>query len=73
MTEGEKTKEDAALMRLRKDVYDGVEIDITPHVKADKDTTRAYFYPFRKGNTKLIVVGFIGHLKTAGTRRMNKR
>jgi hypothetical protein len=69
MTEGEKTKDDAKLKRLRKDTYCGTEIDITPHVKFDKDTTRAYFCPFRNGATQLIVVGYIGHLDTAGTRR----
>lgn len=69
MTEGEMTKSDNKLMRLRSDVYDGSEIDITPHVRFDKDTTRAYFCPYRSGDTRLIVVGYIGHLSTAGTRR----
>ncbi len=69
MTEGEMTKDNNKLMRLRKDVYKGTEIDITPHVKIDKDSTRVYFFPHRSGETQLIVVGYIGHLKTAGTRR----
>lgn len=69
MTEGELTKNDRKLMRLREDTFQGLKIDITPHVKLDKDTTRAYFCPVRHGATQLIVVGFIGHLRTAGTRR----
>jgi len=69
MTEGEMTKNDNKLMRLRSDIYNGAEIDITPHVRFDKDTTRAYFCPYRSGETRIIVVGHIGHLKTAGTRR----
>lgn len=69
MTEGEMTKDNSTLMRLRQDVYKGTAIDITPHVKIDKDSTRAYFCPHRSGDTQLIVVGYIGHLKTAGTRR----
>ena len=69
LTEGKLTKKNPRLMELRKDSFMGQEIDITPHVKLDDDTTRAYFCPFRKDTTKLIVVGFIGHLDTAGTRR----
>lgn len=69
MTEGKLTKRDAKLMALRKDRFEEEEIDITPHVKFDDDTTRAYFCPFRKNEINLIVVGFIGHLDTAGTRR----
>lgn len=69
MTEGEMTKNDNKLMRLRSDSYNGTEIDITPHIRFDKDTTRAYFCPYRSGDTRLIVVGYIGHLNTAGTRR----
>lgn len=69
MTEGEMTKNDNKLMRLRQDVFDGAAIDITPHVKLDKETTRAYFCPHGSGSKQLIVIGYIGHLKTAGTRR----
>lgn len=69
MTEGELTKADRKLMSSRRDTFGGSDIDITPHVKLDKDATRAYFCPFSNGDSKLIVVGHIGHLKTAGTRR----
>jgi hypothetical protein len=69
MTEGEMTKDDQKLMKQRKDSFNGVEIDCTPHVKIDKDSTRAYCCPFKSGDKKLVVVGYVGHLNTAGTRR----
>ncbi len=70
MTEGKQTNQDKRLKALRRDSFMGREIDITAHVKLDRDSTRAYFYPFQQNGTKLIVVGHIGnHLDTAGTRR----
>jgi hypothetical protein len=72
MTEGKLTKKDSKLMASRSDTLDGRDIDITPHVKLDKDTTRAYFCPLTHGSSKRIVVGYIGHLDTAGTRRRSK-
>jgi hypothetical protein len=69
MTEGGPTKSDAKLMRKRTDRYGECEIDATPHVKFDKDTTRAYFGLFTRGSEHLIVVSYFGHLDTAGTRR----
>jgi hypothetical protein len=70
MTEGGMTKDDNRLMRKREDTFLGVGINITPHVKIDKNTTRAYFSPCEISGKKLIVVGFVGHMDTAGTRRM---
>jgi hypothetical protein len=70
MTEGKQTNQDKRLKALRKDSFMGCEIDITAHVKLDRDSTRAYFRAFQQNGTKLIVVGHIGnHLDTAGTRR----
>jgi hypothetical protein len=69
MTEKEITKENKKLMRQRSDVFLEEIIEITPHVKLDKDTTRVYFAPWTKNGKKLIVVGYIGHLDTSGTRR----
>ena len=54
-------------MAQRKDTFRGHELDITPHVKFDSDSTRAYFCPFRQDGVSRIVVGYIGHLDTAGT------
>jgi len=72
MKEGGMTNDENKLMKLREDVFEGQDINITPHVKMDKGSTRAYFCPFRDGHQPLIVVGYIGHLKTAGTRRRKK-
>jgi len=67
MTERKLTKQDNKKMAQRKDTFMGQEIDITPHVKFDPDSTRAYFCPFRRDGGNRIVVGYIGHLDTAGT------
>ncbi len=70
MSESSKTKEDPKLMRLRRDVWQGQGIDISPHVKCDKggDFLRIHFYVCQK--EKLIVIGRCGdHMETAGTRR----
>lgn len=73
LTEGKLTNQDRKLTSLRKDIFRGHEIDITPHVKFDRGNTRAYFCPFQQNGTKLIVVGHIGdHLDTAGTRRQKR-
>lgn len=69
MTERKLTNQDKKLMALRRDTFEGQKIDITPHVKFDDDTTRAYFCPFRQNGIRRIVVGYIGHLDTAGSRR----
>jgi hypothetical protein len=67
ITERKLTKQDSRKMAQRKDNFMGQEIDITPHVKLDPDSTRAYFCPFRQDGANRIVVGYIGHLDTAGT------
>ncbi len=64
------TKADKKLMALRKDSWKGQEIDITPHVKAEKrgKSFRVYYCPDQ--SRRLIVVGSCGdHLDTSGTRR----
>jgi hypothetical protein len=66
MTERKITKKDNRNMAQRKDTFMGQKIDITPHVKLDADSTRAYFCAFQQDGTKLIVVGHIGHLRTQG-------
>jgi len=71
MTEGQLTKADRRMMRKRVDSFRGEEIDCTPHVKVDDDSTRVYFCAHRA--LRLIVVGYIGHLETAGTRRRGER
>ena len=66
MTERKIKKKDNRKMAQRKDTFMGQKIDITPHVKFDADSTRAYFCAFRQDGTRLIVVGDIGHLRTQG-------
>ena len=69
MSEGKLTQRDKALMRLRRDSYEGREIDITPHVKSGP-TFRLYFAVDTA--QQRIIVGHCGdHLDTAGTRRMD--
>lgn len=70
-TESKETKRDNRLMAQRQMVYDGREIDITPHVKWG-DTAprllRVHFWVDR--DQKRLVVGHCGdHLDTYGTRR----
>lgn len=72
MTEGKQTKKDHAVMRTRQDMFGGTTIDATPHVKLDKDSNRFYFARFEDAERKLIVISFVGHLDTAGTRRRGK-
>lgn len=70
LTEKKLTKANKNLMALRKDVWDGEEIDITPHVKCGKEPSilRVYYYAHPK--KKVIVIGQCGdHLDTSGTRK----
>jgi len=73
LTETGMTKNDAALMKLRRDTYKDEAIDITAHVKYGDNKPprllRVYYYPHHQEN--VLVVGHVGdHLDTAGTRRM---
>ncbi len=70
-TESKETKRDNRLMAQRRIVYDGREIDITPHVKWG-DTAprllRVHIWVDRE--RKQLVIGHCGdHLDTYGTRR----
>jgi hypothetical protein len=57
-------------MALRQDTWKGQEIDITPHVKAEKRGKFFRVYYFTDQSQKVIVVGSCGdHLDTSGTRR----
>jgi hypothetical protein len=73
MTERKITNQDNRKMAQRKDSFMGQEIDITPHVKFDADSTRAYFCAFRHNATRRIVVGDIGHLRTQGGTKRQRR
>ncbi len=71
LTEAKATKGDQKLMMLRRDVFQGEEIDITAHVKWGNKVPkllRVHYYPDHVRD--LLVIGHCGdHLDTAGTRR----
>lgn len=73
MTEGKRTKKDPTFMKLRKVVYLGKEVDITPHVKDGNkppNIIRVYFYPDKE--REIIVVGHCGgHLDNYTTKGLN--
>ena len=70
-TEKRLTKKDNQLTALRDDEFNGERINVTPHVKFDKGTTRGYFDKWDRDGEQLVVVGYVGHLKTAGTRKIS--
>jgi hypothetical protein len=71
LKEGNQTRKNKQLMRLRQRNYNGAEISIEPHVKEGvrkPNLLRVYY--FADHDNKLIVVGHCGdHLDTDGTRR----
>ena len=70
MAETKATQKNPKLMRLRRQSFEGREIDIVPHVKlgTDQRPFRIHFAVDRE--KQRIVVGHCGdHLDTAGTRR----
>jgi hypothetical protein len=67
MTEGEQTKNQKRMMKEREDVFRGKSIDITPHVKLFHNGQYARIYFHIDSANRLLVVGFFGHLTTAGT------
>ena len=73
LTESGFTKTNGELMRLRRRVYRGREIDISPHVKGKSgprdETFRIYYCP--DAETRLLVIGHAGaHLPTSRTSRL---
>lgn len=72
LTESGSTNADKKLSSLRKDCWNGREIDITPHVKTGRDPYLRVHY-HADPDTKLIVVGHCGdHMDTSGTRRRKR-
>ncbi len=70
-TESKETKRDTRLVGLRKIIYEGQELDITPHVKWGNKAPRllrVHFHVDR--DRRRIIIGHCGdHLDTYGTRR----
>ncbi len=74
MTERKLTKQDKEARAMRRIVFEGQELDCTPHLKLgnDPDTClRVHFAKAKRTNgNEVIVIGHCGdHLKTAGTRK----
>jgi hypothetical protein len=67
MTEGEQTKGQKKMMKEREDTYRGKSIDITPHVKLFGNGQYARIYFHIDSVDRLLIIGFFGHLTTAGT------
>ena len=72
LRETKQTNANREMMKQRKRMYRGTEIDITPHVKGRSsrpaDAFRVNFYVDRE--RRVIVIGHCGaHLDTSGTRR----
>jgi hypothetical protein len=67
MTEGEQTKNQKKMMKEREDIFRGKNIDITPHVKLFSDGQYARIYFHIDNVNRLLIIGFFGHLTTAGT------
>jgi len=70
LSETSMTKADSRLMKLRRRIYKGNEVDITPHAKLDKGKANLRIHYHIDRDSKFIVVGHCGeHLETAGTKR----
>jgi len=72
LTAGKMTKKDPRLVNLRCDEYEGLEIDISPHVKVrvGHKHIRVYFHIDRAKNR--VVIGHVGkHLQTYATRMLH--
>jgi hypothetical protein len=67
MTEGEQTKSQKKMMKEREDIFRGRPIDVTPHVKLFNNGQYARIYFHIDNVDRLLVVGYFGHLTTAGT------
>ena len=68
-TEGSKTREISDMMNLRKDVYEGREISVEPHIKFPKSVQKTgakyqrLYYAYDSQSRK-IIVGYVGdHLE----------
>jgi len=71
MSEGKMTKDSSKFMNQRRLIHEGVEYDITPHLKHGNAAPKLVRIHFAFDETKeKIIVGHIGdHLETYGTKR----
>lgn len=68
-TEGAETRKIADMMNLRKDIYEGREISVEPHIKFPKSSRKTgaqyqrLYYAY-DAETRKIVIGYVGdHLE----------
>jgi len=74
LKEGSQTKSDQKLMALRQRIYNGDEIDISPHTKIDKGSRHLRVHYYADHKKKLLVIGHFGnHLQTAGSARRGEK
>lgn len=72
MSEGKQTQNDSNLMRLRKDIFDGKEIDITPHIKFGTKPPKMFriYFSIDRENKRLIIGTFGPHLDNFSTQNL---
>ncbi len=72
LSEGSTTKGEKQLAAMRKTIFNGVEYDISPHVKFDKKPQYLRIHFATIPETGQIIIGHCGnHLDTAGTKKMS--
>lgn len=68
--EGSQTRNDKGCMDQRKDVYNGNEINIEPHLKLSQN--QRIHFAFSKEDKKIVIGWCAGHLDTSATKKLRK-
>ena len=72
MTEGKMTQKDAKFTKRRRIRHNGLDYDITPHVKAEKNKRHLRVHFAINRDEGKVVIGHCGdHLETYGTKRLS--
>lgn len=72
MSENKQTKKDKKMMNKRVCMYQGNEIDFTPHLKGKKrEGFLRMHFAIDKVNSKIIICHCGEHIETAGTRKIS--
>jgi len=71
MSEGKQTKKDSKLMKERKILFEGRELDIAPHLKyGNKPPKMLRLHFYVDGDSRRFIVGFLGeHLENYTSRK----
>lgn len=72
MSEGKQTQNDSSLMRLRKDEFEGREIDITPHIKFGTRPPKMFriYFSIDRDMNRLIIGTYGPHLDNFSTQNI---